>query len=105
MKVAILIMTALLVMPVAAFSGKHPYTVRHLGQPSDSSLMLAAAKGERSVNVSPGAAAGKVQKRYGGKILSVKLGKNKVAYRVKILTEAGVVKIVTVDAASGRIVH
>ena len=101
MKVAILIMTALLVMPVAAFSGKHPYTVLT----SEISTILAAAEAARPVKVSPGAAASKVQKRYGGKILSVKLGKNRVAYRVKILTEAGVVKIVTVDAASGRIVQ
>jgi len=99
MKVSILIVTALLAMPVAGFSHKYP----HQFIASEANVTLAAADAERSVNVSPGAAASTVQKRYGGKILSVKLGKNKVAYRVKVLTEAGVVKIVTVDAASGRI--
>jgi uncharacterized membrane protein YkoI len=101
MKVSVLIITVLLAMPVAAISGKHPFRVPK----SDSSTILAAAEAERPVKVSPGAAAGKVQKRYGGKVLSVKLGKNRVAYRVKILTDAGVVKIVTVDASSGRIVQ
>jgi uncharacterized membrane protein YkoI len=101
MKVLIWIITVLLALPVAAYSSKHPLRIPD----TEAIISLAAAEAERSVKVSAGAAAGKVQKRYGGKILSVKLGKNSVAYRVKILTEAGVVKIVTVDAASGRIVQ
>ena len=100
MKVLVWTMTVLLALPVTAYSGKHPHRI----QDSQAITSLAAAEAESPVNVSPGAAAGKVQKRYGGKILSVKLGKNRVAYRVKILTDAGVVKIVTVDAASGRII-
>lgn len=101
MKVSIWIITVLLALPVAAYSGKNPHRVPD----SQAIIFLAAAEADRPANVGPGAAASSVQKRYGGKILSVELGKNKVAYRVKVLTEAGVVKIVTVDAASGRIVQ
>jgi uncharacterized membrane protein YkoI len=101
MKISVLIITVLLAMPVTAISGKHPHRMPVI----EANSLFAEAETTRSVNVSAGAAAAKVQKRYGGKILSVKLGKNRVAYRVKILTDAGVVRIVTVDASSGRIVN
>ena len=55
--------------------------------------------------ISPGEASARVQKKLGGRILAVETIKrnNKTFYRIKILTGKGVVRVVTVNAANGRI--
>lgn len=93
MKVLILVII-LLALPVTAYSAKHPYRI--LG--SKAIMYLAAVDSKKPVRLSPKDAARKVKKSHSGKILSVKLGDNKAVYRVKILTESGVVKIVSVPA-------
>ncbi|MDK1023922.1 MAG: hypothetical protein QGD92_06785 [Gammaproteobacteria bacterium] len=94
MQVLIWIIVVLLALPVTAYSSKHP----DRSMASEAIMYLAAVEGKKPVKLSPQDAARKVKKSHGGKILSVKLGENKAAYRVKILTEAGVVKIVSVPA-------
>jgi len=59
----------------------------------------------QSEHIGPGEASARVQKRLGGRILAVETiqRKGKTFYRIKILTGKGVVKVVFVNAASGRI--
>jgi len=54
--------------------------------------------------LSPGEAAARVQKRLGGRVLAVETiqGKDNTFYRIKILTGKGVVRVIKVDANSGR---
>jgi len=69
-------------------------------QPSSPALMAAA---RAQIDAQQAAAA--VQKRYRGKILSVKLidSKGPPVYRVKTITPRGVVKVVFVDALTGDV--
>jgi len=55
-------------------------------------------------NIDSGEAAARVQKKLGGRILSVEtLQRNgKTFYRIKILTRKGVVRVVRVNAENGR---
>ena len=54
--------------------------------------------------IGPDEAANRVQRSLGGRILAIETiqRKGRTHYRVKILTARGVVKVVNVDASSGR---
>lgn len=56
-----------------------------------------------STEISPKQATSIVQKNYPGRILSVK--QNAGQYRVKVLDDAGNLKIIKVDAQSGKIIR
>ena len=70
-------------------------------------MLLAASNETRTEapKVGSKAAAAKVKSEYGGKVLSVKLigGKGPPVYRIKILSDSGVVKVVFVDGGSGKV--
>ncbi|MCK4743934.1 MAG: PepSY domain-containing protein [Sulfuriflexus sp.] len=55
--------------------------------------------------VSPNEAAERVRKELGGRILAIETiqRKNKTFYRIKILTGRGVVRVINVNANTGRI--
>lgn len=70
-------------------------------------MLLAAGDEKRTETPKVGskAAAARVKSAYGGKVLSVRLigGKGPPVYRVKILSDSGVVKVVFVDGGSGKV--
>jgi len=54
--------------------------------------------------ISPNEAAARVQQKLGGRILAIETlqGKNKTFYRIKILTGKGVVRVIKINAKTGR---
>ncbi|SMF20800.1 hypothetical protein SAMN02745866_01304 [Alteromonadaceae bacterium Bs31] len=71
------------------------------GQALDSSLVqsnLLIAQAKREISKSQAASA--AQSKYGGKVINV--SRKGSSYRVKLLLESGKVKIVTVDASTGK---
>jgi len=94
------IVLILMILPGLGIAGDNPFRIHN--QNYNQPMLLAAAAKFR---LTAAQAASKVKKRYGGKILSSALSKSKgkSVYRVKVLTKSGVVKIVLVDANSGRV--
>lgn len=77
-----------------------PITLTHADRPHWRGGLLA-----QNNAVSPNEAAARVQSKLGGRILAIETieGKKQTFYRIKILTGKGVVRVIRVNADTGRI--
>ena len=103
MKVALWLILVLAAQSDMAHARSNPVREASVHQARFEPLVQIAASNQRQI--SAGKAAKLVKSKYGGKVLSVKSVKTDAGtdYRVKVLLDSGVVKLVSVSGKSGKI--